>query len=68
MSKLSTKEKQWQAEADADTMARYEEIMQDTSRRKAAISKAKERANELNKRAAAMNKVAGTKTTTKRNK
>lgn len=64
MTKLSAKEKQWQAESDAETMARYEEIMQDASRRKAAISKAKERADDLNKRAAAMNKVAGTKSTT----
>lgn len=68
MAKLSAKEKQWQAESDADTMARYEEIMQDSSRRKAAISKAKERADDLNKRAAAMNKVANIKSTTNRKK
>ena len=54
-------EKRWQAESDADTMARYEEIMADASRRRAAISAAKTRAADLTKRANAMNRVAGTK-------
>ena len=54
-------EKKWQAESDADTMARYEEIMADASRRKAAISAAKTRAADLTKRANVMNRVAGTK-------
>ena len=55
-------EKDYQAEYDAETMARYEEIMQDSARRRAAISAAKKQASDLNKRAAAMNKVASTKT------
>ena len=61
MSKLSVDEKKWQAESDAETMARYEEIMSDSARRNAAIKAAKEEASELNKRANAMNKVAGSK-------
>ena len=61
MSKLSVDEKKWQAESDAETMARYEEIMSDSARRSAAIKAAKEKASDLNKRASAMSKVAGTK-------
>lgn len=59
MSKLSSNEKKYQAEYDAETMARYEEIMADSARRSAAIKAAKEKASDLNKRASAMNKVAG---------
>lgn len=58
MSKISANEKKWQAEEDAYTMARYEEIMADSARRSAAIKAAKEKASDLNKRASAMNKVA----------
>ena len=61
MTKLSVDEKKWQAESDAETMARYEEIMSDSARRNAAIKAAKEKASDLNKRANAMNKVASTK-------
>lgn len=69
MAKLSVNEKRWQAESDARTMAQYEEIMQDASRKKAAITEAKKQAADMNKRAAAMNKVAGIKSiTTKRKK
>ncbi len=52
-------EKRWQAESDAETMARYEEIMNDSKRRSAAIKVAKDRAADLTKRANAMQKVAG---------
>lgn len=52
-------EKRWQAESDAETMARYEEIMNDSKRRAAAIRVAKDRAADLTKRANAMQKVAG---------
>lgn len=58
---MTADEKRWRAESDADTMARYEEIMADASRRKAAVSMAKKRADELTKRANAMNRVAKTK-------
>lgn len=61
MAKLSVDEKKWQAESDAETMARYEEIMSDSSRRNAAIKAAKEKASDLNKRASVMSKVASTK-------
>lgn len=61
MAKISSNEKKWQAEEDAYTMARYEEIMSDSARRNAAIKAAKEKADDLNKRANAMNKVAGNK-------
>ena len=54
-------EAEWMAEEDARTMAHYEEIMSDSSRRNAAIKAAKEKASDLNKRASAMSKVAGTK-------
>ena len=52
----------WQADMDADTMARYEEIMGDPARRRAAINAARTKAADLSKRAGAMSKVAGTKT------
>lgn len=64
MSKKTMKD--WQAEDDAMTMSRYEEIMQDAKRRAAAIKAAKSMATDLNKRANAMNKVAGNKTTKKK--
>ena len=59
--KMTAEDRRWRAEADAETMARYEEIMGDATRRKAAISAAKAKAADLNKRASAMNRVAGTK-------
>lgn len=73
MPTLSKDETQWRAEDDARAMAHYEEIMADSARKKAAIGAAKSMANDLNKRANAMNRVAGTKsikssTTTKRKK
>lgn len=58
---MSADEKRWRAEADADTMARYEEIMADSARRNAAVSAAKKRAAELTKSANTMTRVAGTK-------
>ena len=57
-------EKEWQAEEDAYTMARYEEIMADSARKNSAIKAAREKADDLNKRASAMSKVAGTKSKT----
>lgn len=55
---ISADEKRWRAESDAETMARYEEIMNDSARRTAAIKVAKTRAAELTSRANAMNRVA----------
>lgn len=57
------KELQWQAEDDASTMARYQEIMGDKARMNRAIKVAKSRAADLTKRASAMQSVAKTKTT-----
>ena len=59
--KLSVQEKKWQAESDAETMARYQEIMADKNRRNAAMKAAKTRAAELTKRAQAMQFAAGGK-------
>lgn len=61
--KMSAEEKRWRAESDADTMARYEEIIGDSKRKSAAIRVARDRAADLTKRANAMQRVAGTKTT-----
>lgn len=54
-------EAKWQAEDDAMTMARYQEIMQDSKRKNAAIKAAKQKASELAKRADAMKMAAGGK-------
>lgn len=59
--RISAQEKQWQAESDAETMARYQEIMSDKTRRNAAIKAANTRAAELTKRANAMKLAAGGK-------
>lgn len=56
-------EQQWQAEEDARTMARYQEILGDRNRMGRAVKVAKQQASDLNRRAAAMNKVANTKST-----
>lgn len=65
---MSADEKRLQAESDARTMAQYEEIMQDSARRRAAVAEAKKQASDLNKRAAVMNKVAGNKSSNKLSK
>lgn len=56
---ISKKEQQnWQAQDDAMTMARYQEIMSDKARLNRAVKAAKQQAADLNKRAAAMNAAA----------
>lgn len=68
---LSANEKKWQAESDAYTLAQYQEIMEDKARRTAAIKAAKAKADDLTKRATAMQSAAGmkpTKSTAKRKK
>lgn len=59
--KLSIDEQRWQAEEDARTMARYQEIMSDSRRKGAAIAQAKLEAANLQKRADAMKSAAKTK-------
>jgi hypothetical protein len=54
-------EKQWQAESDAQTLARYQEIMQDSKRKTAAIKQAKIQASRLEKSANAMRLASGGK-------
>jgi len=60
-SKMTADEKRWRAESDAETMARFQEIMADKNRRNAAIKAAKTKASELTKRAQAMQFAAGGK-------
>lgn len=58
---MSADEKKWRAESDAETMARYQEIISDSARKNAAIKAAKLKASELTKRAQAMQFAAGGK-------
>lgn len=57
--KISEKLK-WQAESDANILAEYEQIMQDSARKNRAIKAAREEASRLNKRVTAL-KSAGKK-------
>ena len=59
--KMSKQDLQWQAESDASTMARYQEIMSDKARRNRAIKEANKQAADLNKRANAMKSAANMK-------
>ena len=65
-SSISRDDLRWQAESDADTMARYQEIMGDKARMNRAIKVAKAKATDLSKRANVMQSVARTKSSTKR--
>lgn len=53
-----SEQQKWQAQDDAMTMARYQEIMADKARMQRAVKVAKQQAADLNKRAAAMSAVA----------
>ena len=61
MAMISFNEKKWQAEEDARTMARYQEIMNDSRRKNAAIKQAKLEATNLQKRADTMRMAYGGK-------
>ena len=63
--KMSKQDLQWQAESDANTMMRYQEIMSDKARMNRAIKEAEKQAKDLNKRASAMQSAAKLRTTTK---
>lgn len=54
-------EQKWQAESDANTMATYQEIINDKQRMQRAIKVAQNKAKDLNRRASAMNNVASYK-------
>lgn len=58
MANLKAQEQKWQAEEDAHTMARYQEIMGDKARMGRAIKVAKQQAADLNKRAHFMQNAA----------
>lgn len=69
MNQMTKDQLRWQAEDDARTMARYQEIMQDDARKNRAIKEANRQAADLQKRANAMKTAAGTKAaSTKRKK
>ena len=59
---MSKQDLQWQAENDASTMARYQEIMSDKARMNRAIKEAEKQARDLNRRASAMQNAAKVKT------
>ena len=61
MAKMSADEKRWQAESDANTMMRYQEIMSDKKRMAAAQKEAKRQADALTKRSNAMKLASGGK-------
>jgi hypothetical protein len=61
MVKMSRDEIQWMAEQDANTMARYQEIIGDKKRMSRAIKVAEKQARSLSERASAMQNVARTK-------
>ena len=57
--KMSAQERKWQAEDDARTLARYQEIMNDSSRKSRAMKEATRQANDLEKRLKNMRAVGG---------
>lgn len=61
-------EQKWQAESDANTMATYQEIINDKQRMQRAIKVAQNKAKDLNRRASAMSSVASYKNGGKLNK
>lgn len=61
MANMKNMERKWQAEDDARTIARYQEIMSDNKRKSAAIKEAQKQAKELESRAKAMKMAAGGK-------
>lgn len=61
-------EQRWQAESDASTMATYQEILADKARMNRAIRVAKSKAQDLTKRANAMQSVAKTRTSLSKRK
>lgn len=63
--KLSKEDLKWQARGDADTMARYQEIINDKARMNRAIKEAEKQAKDLSKRVSAMQNAAKVRTTNK---
>jgi hypothetical protein len=63
--KMSKEDLKWQARSDADTMARYQEILNDKPRMNRAIKEAERQAKELQKRTNAMQNAARVKAPTR---
>jgi hypothetical protein len=63
--KMSKEDLKWQARSDADTMARYQEILNDKSRMNRAIKEAERQAKDLQKRTNAMQSAANIKASTR---
>ena len=61
--KMTAEEKKWQAQNDANILARYQELISDKTRLSAAKKEVKNQAQELNKRVNALNKASKTKNT-----
>ena len=59
MAKISSNELKWQAEEDARTLARYQEIIGDSGRKNRAIKEATRQANDLEKRLKTMRAAGG---------
>lgn len=58
---IAKREREWQAQDDARTMALYQEILSDKTRLNRAIKEANKQAKDLEKRASAMKRVAKNK-------
>lgn len=56
---MTAQERKWQAEDDARTLARYQEIMNDSSRKSRAMKEANRQANDLEKRLKTMRAAGG---------
>ena len=56
--KMDKEEMMWRARQDAETMAQYQEIINDKARMNRAIEEASKQAKDMEKRATAMRNVA----------
>ena len=56
---MTAQERKWQAEEDARTLARYQEIMEDSGRKGRAMKEATRQANDLEKRLKTMRAAGG---------
>ena len=59
MAKISSNELKWQAEEDARTLARYQEIIGDSGRKNRAMKEVTRQANDLEKRLKTMRAAGG---------
>lgn len=59
--KMTAEEKRWQAEDDARTLARYQELLSDKTRLNAAKKEAKSQAEQLTKQVSLLNRASKAK-------